>query len=88
MPEQYAQYSDNYIPNTGISVDVFDLYRQEVTEMQQDGAYMGIWQIFQTANVIMHPIHSVFPNIGNANVITDLNCTVYCIDNTQYQMLY
>ena len=33
LPEQYTQYSDNYIPNTGIPVDVLDLYRQEVMEI-------------------------------------------------------
>ena len=42
---------------------------------------MGIWQIFQVANVVKRPICSVFPNIGNENVVKDLNCTVYCIDS-------
>ena len=82
LPEQYAQHSDNYIPNTGIPLDVLDLYRQEVMDIQKDRAYIGIWQIFQTANVLKCPICSVFPNIGNTNVIKDLNHTVYCIDNT------
>ena len=44
---------------------------------------MGIWQVFQTANVLYHSICSVFPNIGNENVIKDLNRTVYCIDRTR-----
>ena len=82
LPEQYAMYSDDYIPNTGIPVDVLDLYRQEVMDKSKDGAYMGIWQIFQASNVLKHPIQSVFPHIGNENVIKDLNHTVYCIDNT------
>ena len=81
--EQYTQYSDNYIPNTGIPLDVLALYKQEVMDIHIEGAYMGIWQIFQTANVLNHPIHSVFPNIGNENVIKDLNRTVYCIDRTK-----
>ena len=42
LPEQYAMYSDNYIPNTGIPVDVLDLYRQKVMDISKDGAYMGI----------------------------------------------
>ena len=33
LPEQYAQYSDSYIPNTGIPLDVLDLYRQEVMDI-------------------------------------------------------
>ena len=28
-------------------------------------------QFFQSANVLNRPIHSIFPNIGNENVITD-----------------
>ena len=81
-PAQYAQYSDNYIPNTGIPLDVLALYKQEVMDICIDRAYMGIWQICQSANVLNHPIHSVFPNIGNENVIKDLNRMVYCIDGT------
>ena len=69
LPEQYAQYSDNYVPNTGIPLDVLALYKQEVMDIRIEGAYMGIWQIFQTANVLNLPIHSVYPNIGNTNVI-------------------
>ena len=72
LPEQYAQYSHNYVPNTGIPLDVVALYKQEVMDICIDGAYTGIWQIFQTANVLNHPICLVFPNIGNQNVIKDL----------------
>ena len=42
---------------------------------------MGIWQIFQAANVLKWPIQSVFPKIGNENVIKDLNRMAYCIDH-------
>ena len=28
LPEQYAQYSDNCIPNTGVALDVADLYKK------------------------------------------------------------
>ena len=83
LPEQYAQYSDNYVPNTGIPLDVLALYRQEMMDICKNRAYMGIWQIFQTANVLNRPIHSVYPIIGNTNVIKDLNQTVYCLDRTR-----
>ena len=53
-----------------------DIYKKDI---RKDGAFMGIWQIFQVANVVKQPIRSVFPNIGN--VVKDLNRTVYCIDN-------
>ena len=58
------------------------LYKQQVLDICKDGAFMGIWQIFQIANVVKRPIRSVHPNIGNPNVREDLHRTVYCIDNT------
>ena len=39
---------------------------------------MGIWQIFQTANVIQAPIRSVYPEQTNVNIQLDLNRTVWC----------
>ena len=80
LPEQYAQYSDNY--NRHASFDMMRLYKQEVLDIYKDGAFMGIWQIFQIANVVKRPIRSLHPNIGNPNVREDLHRTVYCIDNT------
>ena len=80
LPEQYAQYSDNYIPNTGVELDVVALYKQKVLDITKNRAFMGIWQVFQATNVLKRPIRSVFPHIGNENVIKDLNRTVYCID--------
>ena len=64
----------------GNDVDVLDLYKHEVMDIRQDGVFMGIWQIFQAANILKWPIRSDFPNTGNENVIKDLNRTVYCID--------
>ena len=50
--EQYAQYSDNFIPNTGRPIDVLDIYKKEVMDIRKDEAFMWIWQIFQAANVV------------------------------------
>ena len=80
FPEQYAMYSKNYVPNDDNEVDVVDLYKKEVMDIRKDGAFMGIWQVFQASNVVQRPIRSVFPHIGNPNVIKDMNRTVYCID--------
>ena len=76
----YAQYSDNYNPYA--TFNIVQLYKEEVLDICKDGTFMGIWQIFQIANVIKQPICSVHPNIGNPNVRKDLHRTVYCIDNT------
>ena len=49
LPEQYAQYSDNYNPDA--TFNLVRLYKEEVLDICKDGAFMGIWQIFQIANV-------------------------------------
>ena len=84
LPEQYAQYSDNYNPH--VAFDMLKLYKREVMEICCDGAFMGIWQIFQVANVLKRPITSVHPKIGNPKVREDLHRTVYCIDDN-YNLL-
>ena len=78
-PEQYAQYSDNY--NLHVPFDLHLLYKQEVLDICHDGAFMGIWQIFQVSNVIRCPVQSIHPRIGNPNVQEDLNRIVFCINN-------
>ena len=80
LPEQYAQHSDNY--NPGNTFNMMRLYKREVLAICHYGAYMGIWQIFQIANVIKMPITSVHPNVGNPNVREDMHGTVYCIDDS------
>ena len=50
LPEQYAQYSDNYNPHVAFSM--LQLYKREVLDICKDCSFMGIWQVFQVANVI------------------------------------
>ena len=45
LPKQYAQYSNDYNPHS--TFNVLRLYEQEVLDICKDGAYVGIWQIFQ-----------------------------------------
>ena len=79
LPEQYAQYSDNYNPY--VAFNMLQLYKREVLDICKDCSFMGIWQIFQVANVFKRPITSVHPRIGNPNVRADLHRTVYCIND-------
>ena len=64
--QQCAMYSDNYRPHDTLNVE--NIYMQEVMDICKNGAYMGVWQIFQVANVIQHPVKLVYPEGGNANV--------------------
>ena len=61
LPEQYAQYLDNYNPHA--TFNMVRLYKQEVLDIHQDGAFMAMWQIFQVASVIKRPVTSVRPHI-------------------------
>ena len=72
-------YSDNYRPHDTLNVE--SIYMQEVMDICKKGAYMGVWQIFQVANVIQHPVKSVYPEGGSANVQLDLNRIMWCINN-------
>ena len=76
LVEQFAQYSDNFVPGRGFNVNT--LYNKEVLDICKDMAFMGIWQIFQTANVIQNPIKSVYPSESNPNVRADINRIVNC----------
>ena len=80
LPEQYAQYSDNFNPH--VTFNMTQLYKREVMDITTDGAYMGIWQIFQAANIFKRPICYVHPRIGNPNVREDLHRTAYCINGS------
>ena len=81
LVEQFAMYSDNYNPINGLNVN--KLYEQEIIDICKDGAFMGIWQIFQTANVIKTPILSVYPTPANLNVRGDINRQIFCY-NEEY----
>ena len=76
LAQQYAMYSDNYQPDRVL--DVTSIYKQEVLDICQEGAYMGIWQIFQAASVVQTPIRSVYPMQTNPNIQKDLNRIVWC----------
>ena len=83
LPDQYTQYLDKYNPH--VTFNMSCLYKTEVLDITNDGAFMGIWQIFQAANIAKRPICSVYSCMGNLNVRKDLNRMVYCIDDTYNQ---
>ena len=78
LSQQYAQYSDNYRPNRPLNVR--QIYKSEVLDICKNGAFMGIWQVFQTSNVIKHPMHSIYPPGCNQSIRLDLNRPVWCIN--------
>ena len=81
MVEQFAQYTDNYVPGQQLHVEQF--YESEVLDIAKDNAYMGIWQMFQAANVIGYLIRSIYPEQLNENITLDLNRVMYCFHDMQ-----
>ena len=61
-----------------VPLDCDKIYEKEVLDICKINSFMGIWQIFQAANVIGHPINSVYPANGNRNIRLDMNRKIWC----------
>ena len=73
-------YTEDFNPL--VPLDVVKLYKQEVMEIRKLAGYMGIWQLFQTANILCMPIQSVYPTGCSSNdTRSDMNRVVYCSDD-------
>ena len=73
-------YTEDFNPL--VPLDVVKLYKQEVMEIRKLAGYMGIWQLFQTANILCMPIQSVCPTGCSSNdTRSDMNRVVYCSDD-------
>ena len=68
-------FSEHYNPM--LRLDTETLYNLELLDICKDGAYMGMWQILAAANILQHPICSVYPDLRRI-VRPDLNRRVYC----------
>ena len=80
MSDQYAMYSDNYNPEKNFDVRAINV--KELLDICKDGAYMGIWQLFQVANILGNPVFSVYLNGGYVNIRKDLNHKIFCKNET------
>ena len=79
LVQTYAMYTEDYYPL--VPLDVVKLYKQEVMEIRKLAGYMGIWQLFQMANILCIPIQSVYPTGCSSNdTRSDMNRVVYCSD--------
>ena len=73
--DQIAMFSENYNPLQRLPNEEY--FKLEVLDICTDGAYMGMWQILAAANIMGHPIRSVYPEVRRI-VRPDLNRRVYC----------
>ena len=77
--DQTAMSSEHYNPLQRLKTE--KLYNLELLDICQEGAYMGMWQILAAANILQHPIQSVYPDVRHI-VRPDLNRRVYCYNES------
>ena len=79
LVQTYAMYTEDFNPL--VPLDVVKLYKKEVMEIRKLAGYMGIWQLFQTANILCIPIKSVYPiGCSSNDTRSDMNRVIYCSD--------
>ena len=80
LEQTFAMYTEDFNPL--VPLDVVKLYKQEVMEIRKLAGYMGIWQLFQTANILCMSIQSMYPTGFSSNdTRSDMNRVVYCSDD-------
>ena len=72
-------FAELYNPNLPLNVE--KEYRTEVKNLCKDGNYVRLWQIAAAANILKHPINSVYPDLHRV-VQPDINRTLWCYDET------
>ena len=87
LVQTFAMYTEHFNPL--VPLDVVKLYKQEVMEIRKLAGYMGIWQLFQTANILRIPIQSVYPTGCSSNDTRyDMNRVVYCSDAAYNNVMF
>ena len=67
----YSLFSPAHDPDLSVE----EVYKREVMTIRRDGAYMGVWQFHQLANVVHRPVICVYPDEASENVREHLNRT-------------
>ena len=77
--KQLAMYASSYRAEQILNIP--EVYKKEVLEITKDGAYCGLWQMAQAANILRRPIQSVYPEGLHDGMRLDFNRKFMCIDN-------
>ena len=83
LATQYAQYSDQYSEYAGEKVTpkvVRQIYCAELFATRVPGSFMGIWQLFQLANILNVPVQSIYPHKGWKVIRPDFNRIMHVFD--------
>ena len=82
LPKLYAMFLGQNA--AGLSDNVVEtVFEREIMSLTKERSYMGIWQLFAGANVLGHPLRSVFPLRGSDAFRRDFNHICYPIDGRQ-----
>ena len=78
LPEIFTKMQQNA---AGMSDNIVEsVYEKEIMSLTKKGSYMGMWQLFAAANVLAHPIRSIFPLRGSAQFQRNFNRMCMPID--------
>ena len=83
LATQYAQYSDQYSEYAGVKVTpkvVRQIYCAELFATRVPGSFMGIWQLFQLANILNVPVQSIYHHKGWKVIRPDFNRIMHVFD--------
>ena len=70
-------FSENYNPLKQLDTEY--LFKLEVLDICTNGAYMGMWQLLAAANILQHPIRSVYPDVERSRNLDRSFRNIYII---------
>ena len=66
----------HYLQLKGVRLDqetIRVIFEQEIMKMAKPKEYMGMWEMMALSSALQVPLYSVYPNLGNPVVRSDLN---------------
>ena len=75
FPQQYALFSGQYIhAGFGNVSDIVEIiYEKEIITLKNNGAFMGMWQLWALTNILGRPVRSIFLHCGGTEFRADFN---------------
>ena len=76
--EAISLYSSAYAAE---NYNIQNVFQAEILEIRKPGAWCGLWQLAEAANVLHRPVKSVFPDMYTINMRKDFDREFLCLNN-------
>ena len=63
-PAIYCMFSEHFTNQVLTEQTIEDLYHKEINDILSPNTYIGIWQMFAMASILINPLYSIYPNRG------------------------